>query len=165
MQCQAADRRMSSAYGSGWSTRPTWHWGKNVKDAIERLVQAAFSGNVDEVTRLLDEGMDIDATGRNWNALHAAIENEHFSCVQLLLARGANVNLPVASCTPLEHAVDISIDGNNQTGGLPGDEPVEIVQLLISNGANIAPGLVLAKRYRSQKLIRLLEDSERGTQR
>lgn len=77
-------------------------------EAIELLVQAAFCGNLDEVARLLDEGTDIDAIGRNWNALHAAIENEHFSCVRLLLERGADVNLSVANCTPLEHAVDVS---------------------------------------------------------
>lgn len=139
--------------------------GNNVMEAIELLVQAAFYGNLDEVARLLDGGTGIDAIGRNWNALHAAIENEHFSCIQLLLARGADVNLSVASCTPLEHVVDISIDGNNQTGGQPGDEPVEIVQLLISAGANIAPGLALARSYQSQKLIQLLEDAERSAQR
>ncbi|MBL8261960.1 MAG: ankyrin repeat domain-containing protein [Xanthomonadaceae bacterium] len=58
----------------------------------ELLVQAAFDGNLDELTRLLMDGGNVDAEGRYWNALHAAIENGQVSCVRLLIAHGANVN-------------------------------------------------------------------------
>jgi ankyrin repeat protein len=129
-------------------------------ETSELLVQAAFDGNLDEVARLLKGGANVDAEGQCWNPLHAAIENEHSSCVRLLLAHGADVNLRAGHLTPLAHAVDISIDGNNQTGGRPCDEPIEIVQLLVCAGADIEPGLFMARRYQSHKLIQLLEVAE-----
>ena len=39
----------------------------------EELAKAAFDGDVQAIRRLLDEGADIDAEGRNWNPLQAAI--------------------------------------------------------------------------------------------
>jgi ankyrin repeat protein len=122
----------------------------------EELARAAFDGDVETVRRLLDEGGAIDEQGRNWNPLHAAIENGQAACVRLLIARGADLELPNGGLSPLANAVDSSIDGTIQTGGNPGDEPTEIVSLLLEAGADPAPGLRVARDYRSAKLIELL---------
>jgi hypothetical protein len=122
----------------------------------EELAKAAFDGDVETVRRLLDEGADVDARGRNWSPLHAAIENGQVACVRLLIARGANVDVPNGGLSPLANAVDAAIDGTIQTGGEPGDEPTEIVGLLLEAGADPAPGLQIARDYKSTKLIELL---------
>jgi len=123
----------------------------------ELLTQAAFDGDVAELARLLDNGANIDAEARNSNPLHAAIENGKASCVRLLIERGADVERPAPGyASPLAHAVDISVDGTIQSGGNPGEEPTEIIVLLLSAGAMVEPGLTVARRYQSAKLIQLL---------
>jgi ankyrin repeat protein len=128
----------------------------------EDLVQAAFEGRTDDVRRLLDQGVPIDAPGKNWNPLHAAIENEQLECVQLLIARGADVeyvtDLLEAGMTPLAHAVDIAIDGTNQRGGSPWDAPTDIVCALLRAGADPSPGLLVAREYGSEKFLALLSE-------
>lgn len=124
--------------------------------AVEELVQAAIDGDTESIDRLLDAGADIDAHGRNWNALHSAIEHENLACVRLLVRRGAALERPGGGLTPLAHAVDIAIDGALQTGAHPGDEQTEIVDLLLAAGADPAPGLAVARAYGSTKLIDLL---------
>jgi ankyrin repeat protein len=128
---------------------------------VHELVRAALNGKIDEIIRLLDLGVPIDAQdGEGWNALHAAIENEQKECVSLLIVNGADIACIVNGMTPLAHAVDISIDGTMQTGGSQGDEPVDIVRYLLSLGADPSPGLAVAKSYGSQKLITLLSATE-----
>src|SRR5688500_7741493 len=102
-------------------------------NTTEELVQAAFEGRTDEVRRLLDQGVPIDAPARNWNPLHAAVENEQLECVQLLIARGADIEYDMGGeiTSPLAHAVDRAIDGTIQTRGNPGDEPTDIVCCLL----------------------------------
>jgi ankyrin repeat protein len=124
---------------------------------IDELVQAVFEGDVAEVARLLEAGADVDADGRIWNALHAAIENDDLACVRLLLDHGADVEHRAAGdLSPLAHAVDIAIDGAHQTGGNPGDERTDVIALLLEAGADPGPGLVVARGYRAAKLIDLL---------
>jgi hypothetical protein len=126
----------------------------------DHLKQAAFDGDAAEVARLLDAGADINYVSYTWTPLHAAIENENVACVKLLLERGADIELQgAAGMSPLAHAVDTSIDGTNQRGGGQDDVPTEIVMLLIAAGADIGPGLDVARTYHSQKLIRLLINS------
>lgn len=120
------------------------------------LTDAAFNGNVDDVVRLLDVGEDINAIDGVWNPLHAAIENEHSDCVGLLLGRGADIERSCGKLTPLAHAVDIAIDGTIQSGGKPGDEPIEIIIQLLAAGAAPAPGLKLAREYECDKIVKLL---------
>lgn len=128
---------------------------------VHELVRAAFSGNGEEIIRLLDLGVPINAQdGEGWNPLHAAIENEEMECISLLIANGADVACIVNGLTPLAHAVDVAIDGTIQTGGSPGDEPVEIIRYLLSVGADPLPGLTVAKSYGSQKLVTLLSAAE-----
>jgi ankyrin repeat protein len=122
----------------------------------EELAKAAFDGDVETVRRLLDEGAEIDEQGGNWNPLHAAIENGQVACVRLLIARGADLERPVGGMSPLANAVDAAIDGTIQTGGKPGDEPTEIISLLLEAGADPAPGLRVARDYKSTKLIEFL---------
>jgi uncharacterized protein len=130
-------------------------------DKVQALVRAASAGNEEEISILLDSGVPIDAQdGDGWNALHAAIENERMGCISLLVDNGADLGCVVNGLTPLAHAVDISIDGTIQTGGTPGDEPVDIVRYLLSLGADPLPGLKVAESYASQKLIALLSSAK-----
>ena len=127
------------------------------------LARAAFDGDTSRVAQLLDAGAPIDAPGRYWTPLHAAIENEQYECVNLLLSRGADVHEDSNEFPPLAHAVDIAIDGTHQTGGLPGDEPVEIIELLLKSGVSPQDGLRVARQYQSQKIIRFLESAARAS--
>jgi ankyrin repeat protein len=120
------------------------------------LSTAAFDGDLDAVARLLDAGGDIAAPGSFSNPLHAAIESDNAACVQLLIRRGANVERCDGELSSLAHAVDSSIQGTIQDGGNPGDEPTEIISLLLEAGADPATGLQLARDYASTKIVNLL---------
>ena len=126
----------------------------------DELIKAVFDGDVDAVRRLLDAGDYIDADGRIWNPLHVAIENQNAACVHLLICRGADIEHRAAgNLSPLAHAVDIAIDGTMQTGGNPGDEPTEIINLLLDAGADRAPALELAREYQSSKIVDILTNA------
>lgn len=62
--------------------------------------------------------------------------------------------------TPLHIMVDSSIDGTIQSGGSPGDEPLEFIEVLLRHGADIhlknkkgASALDWAKKYRAGKVV------------
>lgn len=129
------------------------------------LIRAASLGTLDEISRLLDSGADVNAGNIDITPLHAAIEHGHADCVQLLLREGASVEQGTKyTGTPLAHAVDVAIDGTMQSGGNPGDEPTTIIDMLIEAGANPLSGLSVAERYNSQKLINLLRGAMRRPQ-
>src|SRR5436305_12837502 len=107
----------------------------------DELSTAAFDGDVEAVRRLLDAGADVNAEGRHWNPLHAAIESHNVACVQLLIRRGADVERLAGNMSPVAHAVDIAVDGTIQAGGRQGDEPTEIIEFLLAAGADPASGL------------------------
>lgn len=67
---------------------------------------AAFDGNRTTATRLLDEGLDIDAVGTNgFTPLHVAAVNGRAGVVIVLLARGANIGArDIWGMTPLHQA-------------------------------------------------------------
>jgi ankyrin repeat protein len=124
------------------------------------LVQAAFDGDVEQVIRLLDAGASVNSEGSNWNPLHAAIENQNFACVELLIRRGANVEYRgAAMVTPLAHAVDMAIDGAWKQGENASEEPTGIINLLLEAGADPKPGLEVARQYNSRKMIELLTNA------
>ena len=121
----------------------------------EKLVDAAFAGDLESLKQLIRSGVDLNIQG----ALHAAIENENFECVKVLVEQGAKLDSTTDCWSPLAHAVDIAIDGTMQTGGSQGDEPTKIVEFLLAQGADPKPGLEVAQSYGSKKLIQLLQSA------
>ncbi|KAK2754958.1 hypothetical protein CKAH01_05972 [Colletotrichum kahawae] len=76
------------------------------RKSIAILVACAGRGQVDRVAKLLDEGCDVN--GRDFNgrtATSMAAENGKDSILQLLIQRGADVNLPDAD---MEHDADLN---------------------------------------------------------
>ncbi len=69
--------------------------GTNQNDLSARLVDAAANGESAEVARLLDKGAEVDVHARDdWTPLTIASREGRLDVVQLLLRRGASVNLP-----------------------------------------------------------------------
>lgn len=59
------------------------------------LHQAAFSGNMAVVRKLLDEGASPNLENYHGDtALHSALRGEHYDVAELLISRGADVNWP-----------------------------------------------------------------------
>lgn len=124
---------------------------------IELACQAAFEGRIEDLKRYLNSNLDINARGRNWTILQSAIENENFECVKLIIERGADVEDHGGSnLTPLEHAIDISIQSYINTGGEVGEESIEIIKLLLESGAEPDTGMRIADSYGSTKIKNLL---------
>ncbi|CAI7906114.1 unnamed protein product [Closterium sp. NIES-54] len=79
-----------SSHSQGSSSQSKW------QDQLSRMTNMIFvasQGDVDELTRLLDEGADVnsaDYDGRS--AIHLAACEGHLGVLKLLLARGARVN-------------------------------------------------------------------------
>ena len=124
------------------------------------LVDAALTGNVDDVARLLDDGADIDAvrTYDQTTALAVALLARHEDVVALLLDRGADPNragdnqlppLHLAAMTGSSDAVTRLLaagaepDGRGTDGvftplgSAAGAGDVEIARLLLDAGAEI----------------------------
>lgn len=95
-----------------------------------------------------------------------AIENERNEVVDILLKGGANINYQCSSgWTALHQAVDISIDGTIQTGGKPGEEPIDMLEYLLDNGADIyikdmhgRSPVDIAMCYKSKNIINFLKE-------
>lgn len=82
-------------------------FGNPQKKLDKKLVEAATKGNVKEVGRLLDAGAEIniaasDVDGPLFMAAYAGDSNAHHQVIELLLSKGAQVDLPNSvGCTPL----------------------------------------------------------------
>ncbi|CAH1782514.1 unnamed protein product [Owenia fusiformis] len=64
------------------------------------IVAAAQDGDMAMVTRLLDEGCDVNKIGpKQCNAMHKAVKNGHLEMVTLLQEHGADVNAPMTDQT------------------------------------------------------------------
>ena len=87
------------------------------------MTDAALAGDVDVITRLLDEGAEVDETGIA-GPLYFAIQRGHTDAALLLIKRGADVNRQSKFGTPLHIS---SRKGN-----------AEIVQALLERGADPA---------------------------
>jgi ankyrin repeat protein len=111
-----------------------------ITDLQDKLIHAIWSEKIVDVEVLLNSGADVNAAGpQGRTPLMQAAEMENLSIARLLLDRGADVNRAgYRGYTPLHIAVDISIDGTIQKGGHPGDEPTEMIDLLIKRGASIS---------------------------
>jgi hypothetical protein len=117
----------------------------------DQLAEAAFDGDLAAVKRLIELGADINAEGRAWNPLHAAVENEQIAVVRYLIRSGADLESPCSKgqipFTPLEHAVDVIVDGAMQQGIPIEKGSKELLDLLVDAGARIEPGLETARHY------------------
>jgi ankyrin repeat protein len=92
----------------------------------ERLHDAAQSGNIEEVKRLLNEGYqpnEFDDLGKT--PLHYAAEGRHLETMKLLIDSGASVN-----------AHDERVIGDTPLGEVAGSCSYEVAKLLIDSGAD-----------------------------
>lgn len=90
------------------------------------LIDAAESGDIDAIRRLLDGGADVNIKDKDWGfgPLHSAAGTGRSDIAELLLARGAIV------------------DAKDSTGATPLHEAakrghVNVAELLIARGANV----------------------------
>lgn len=92
---------------------------------VKKLNEAAQYGDVQLVTKLLDAGVDVNATNDiGWTALHFASRDGCTDVVRLLLVRGANVN--AVACHKWRPLRLASINGHT-----------EVVLVLLQHGANV----------------------------
>ena len=131
------------------------------------LCKAIWDEDTEKVRFLVKSGEDLNAQGGNGHTpLMMAAEIENIEIAKCLLKHGAKINCPGhEGATPLHIAVDISIDGTIQSGGAVGDEPIDMIQILLQNGANKdlkntkgKSALDWAKDYKSQKVIKVLQN-------
>ena len=73
----------------------------------EDLFNAASSGNVQQIGKLLSQGLDVNlSNSENETALHMAAARGHYEAVMFLVRKGAWVNATtVKNWIPLHHAV------------------------------------------------------------
>ena len=121
-------------------------------DGYTPLQLAAAKGQLVVAKYLLDHGAKVNGRNRHRTALYAATENGHKAMVELLLARGADVNAD----NPLYRAVskgfsevaevllankaDVNLGGNNNEPPLAAAAwtgNTELVQSLIRHGADV----------------------------
>ena len=124
-------------------------------DINDDLVMAAASGDAKGVRRLLADGANINVIRQNYTPLTGAAQWGHKNVVELLIAKGADVNAKNSKGdTPLHAAYKIDIiklfiarganvNARNNEGNTPlhlalrGTDGSDIANLLITNGADI----------------------------
>ena len=96
----------------------------------EKLLEAAHSGNVEEMRLVIQSGADLNASHPNGTAaIHIASNNNHVEIVKLLLEAGVNVNQKGAQgTTPLLFAL-VRRDGDTS-------DRSGMVALLLAAGAD-----------------------------
>eukprot|EP00295_Goniomonas_pacifica_P017106 CAMPEP_0175845286 /NCGR_PEP_ID=MMETSP0107_2-20121207/22132_1 /TAXON_ID=195067 ORGANISM="Goniomonas pacifica, Strain CCMP1869" /NCGR_SAMPLE_ID=MMETSP0107_2 /ASSEMBLY_ACC=CAM_ASM_000203 /LENGTH=124 /DNA_ID=CAMNT_0017159811 /DNA_START=11 /DNA_END=385 /DNA_ORIENTATION=+ len=99
------------------------------------LQEAAQSGNVNEIRRLLAAGANINADVHDRAPLHLSALNGHLEVCQMLVGAGANVNATnLRGSTPLHYS------------GFNGH--MEVSQMLVGAGADVnAPDPAVRRRY------------------
>ena len=104
------------------------------------LNRSLFNGDTGTAKAFLDEGININEKGENnIYPISAAIASENPVVVAFVIANGADVNINLGNeATPLHEAIDTAFDGMIQRNAeKPSVESLEIVRLLIKNGANV----------------------------
>ena len=134
----------------------------------ESLWDAIWREDLEEVRHLLKPGTDFSLQASNGHTLlMQAAEMENIEIAELLISQGADINCQGHNgATPLHIAVDVSIDGNIQNGGEPGDEPTDFILFLLNNGAspdleddNGKSSIDWAVSYNSKKVISVLNNA------
>lgn len=119
----------------------------NIEVGAGPLHRAAADGDLNKVTQLLDNGMDVDvrADRSKSTPLHFATRDGRYDVVKLLVDRGADVNARTAhGDTPLHFASHSRMftcanpRSREDAHGL-GKEYHAIVELLLSKGASADP--------------------------
>ncbi|ETR68205.1 MAG: hypothetical protein OMM_10763, partial [Candidatus Magnetoglobus multicellularis str. Araruama] len=96
--------------------------------ANEKLIIASGKGNIEEVTKLLKEGVNIAAHDSEWNTpLMKASENGHLEIVKLLIENGADISIQQSIAPEYTALIVASIKGH-----------LEIVKYLVEHGAHIS---------------------------
>ena len=131
-----------------------------VASAEQRLMEAAFSGELEEVQRRVSEGADVNAADpENRTSLMWAAFNGHAAVIDFLLDEGGELDgkdssgrtaLMYASSGPfaeavgrlLERGAEVNVQGTQEgftalmTAAAEGQ--VEVVRLLLEHGADLA---------------------------
>jgi ankyrin repeat protein len=116
------------------------------QDGNAALVVAAHSGHGALAAYLLEKGADPNVSGAGYTALHAAVLRGDLPLVQALLSRGADVNAPLKSGTPVRRYSQDYAFNEAWVGATPFwlaarfAEP-EIMRALVTGGASGAAAL------------------------
>jgi ankyrin repeat protein len=96
------------------------------------LIAASHQGRLEEVKRLLDEGVDVNAKEKGGQtALVMAAMNGHTNTVKLLLGKGADIN------AGWPEIFDPDLPGGTALMHAAKNGHIEVVRLLVDNGADI----------------------------
>jgi ankyrin repeat protein len=123
----------------------------------QALFAATTNGGVDEVKKLISQGVDINAKNADGQtALHIAVSNDNKKIVQFLIEKGADVNTKNGNGrTPLD-----TILSRSQFQISRNPHHAEIKELLLANGAQI---LSIHGAVHSGDLEKVKEFLEQGT--
>lgn len=102
------------------------------------LCHAIWKEDLSKVQELVSSGVDVNGQNENgFTPLMQAAEMQNLEITQFLIKNGADVNgKGYADQTALFIAVDSSLDGEMQTVGSLGEEPLDVILFLLSCGAD-----------------------------
>jgi uncharacterized protein len=125
-------------------------------DKADLLSEAARRGDASVVTKLLDEGVNVDTKFRyDRTALSFAADRGHLEVVKVLLARGADVNAKDTfyNLTPIMWGISPAMERKPQHD--------EVVKTLIAHGGmtaeTLSNALQNATRMKLSEIVTLLE--------
>ena len=142
------------------------HWDNRISAIAPPLYYASALGLTNVVDMLLDQGLDVNASGgRLHNALQVAAFMGHKDTVQILTDRGADIDRSVArgpvNSQELDYEVRLRFVSALQAAA--GKGYTEIVQILIQKGANVDlqyghfnTALQAAACFNQEEVVRLL---------
>ncbi|WP_336694534.1 ankyrin repeat domain-containing protein [Delftia acidovorans] len=133
-------------------------------DDISALMKAIDDGQITEVRRLLEAGVDANAMDEEGQSpLMAAACANDLKALDLLLQYGADVRRAYADGWTALHMAVSTI----QRGGAPGDEPLDAIFWLLAHGADVSAetergetAVDFARVYRSGRVERVLLGSQ-----
>jgi ankyrin repeat protein len=131
------------------------------KEPIDKLTWAAYCGDLTEIEKYLNMGIDINSYDRNGETpLIVAIENAEIEAVKFLLQKGADPNKKsLYGCSPLEWFINLEEDVLDNGFELS-TETIDLLydfgaDLNIKNEANQTPLDIAIKRnhYLAEKRL------------